>query len=152
MSCVNLIFSFQPNFAMSSGIHLSLCQNCHHQIVFAKFYLKAHYPPPYKREVWRFKKANTDLIKRTINGFLREESFANLDINDIKVYLFNKIIKSILLYFMPYEHITFDNRGPPWINSQAKHLINEKMLYTKSISKITKTINLLQRFDPFRVK
>ena len=86
MSCVNLIFSFQPNFAMSSGIHSSLHQNCRHQIVFAKFYLKAHYPPPYEREAWRFKKLNTDHIKRTINGFLREGSFANLDINDIKVY------------------------------------------------------------------
>ena len=35
---------------------------------------------------------------------------------------------SILLNFIPHENITFDNRDSPWINSQAKHLINEKML------------------------
>ena len=82
-------------FKKNLGIHSSLHQNFHHQIVFAKFNLKVSYPPPYEREVWHFKKANTDHIKRAINGFPWERSFANLDIND-KVYLFNKTIKNIL--------------------------------------------------------
>ena len=43
VSCINLIFSSQPNLVMSSGIHSSLHQNCHHQI-FAKFNIKVHYP------------------------------------------------------------------------------------------------------------
>ena len=81
---------------MSSGIHSSLHQNCHHQIIFAKFNLKVHHPPPYECEVWHFKKANTGHIKRAINGFPWKRYFANLDIND-KVYLFNKTIKNILL-------------------------------------------------------
>ena len=68
VSCIDLIFS-QPNLVMSSDIHSSLHQNCHHQIIFAKFSLKVYYPPPYKREVWHFKKANTGQIKRAINGF-----------------------------------------------------------------------------------
>ena len=81
-SCIDLIFSSQPDLVMSSGIYSSLHQNCHHQILFAKFSLKAHYPPPYEHEVWHFKKANTDHIKRAINGFPWERSFANVDIND----------------------------------------------------------------------
>ena len=40
--CIDLIFSSQPNLVMSSGIHSSLRQNCHHQIIFAKFNLKVH--------------------------------------------------------------------------------------------------------------
>ena len=43
VSCINLIFSSQPNLVMSSGIHSSLHQNCCHQI-FAKFNIKVHYP------------------------------------------------------------------------------------------------------------
>ena len=144
MSCIDLIFSSKPNVVMSSGIHSSLHQNCHHQIIFAKFNLKVHYPPPYEH----FKKANTGHIKRAINGFPWERSFANLDIND-KVYLFNKTIKNILSNFIPHETITFDDRDPPWINSQVKHLINEKMRCTKIISKTIKVINLLKRFSPF---
>ena len=41
--CIDLIFSSQPSLVMSSVIHSSLLQNCHHQIVFANFSLKAHY-------------------------------------------------------------------------------------------------------------
>ena len=67
VSCINLILSSQQNLLMSSAIHSSLHQNCHHQIVFAKFNLKVDYLPPYEREIWHFKKANTDHIKRTIN-------------------------------------------------------------------------------------
>ena len=98
-----------------------------------------------------FKRANTDHIKRAINGFPWERSFANLDKND-KVDLFNKTIKTILSNFIPYETITFDDRDSLWINSQVEHLINEKkMLYTKIISKIIKAIDLLKRFSLFRI-
>ena len=102
VSHIDLVFSSQPNLVMNSLIHSSLHQNCHHQIIFAKLNLKVHYPPLYKREVWHFKKANTDHIKRAINGISWERSFANLNIND-KFYLFNKTIKNILSNFIPHE-------------------------------------------------
>ena len=50
-SCIDLMFTSQPNFVMQSGIHSSLHSNCHHQIVFAKFTLSVLYPPPYERTV-----------------------------------------------------------------------------------------------------
>ena len=34
-SCIDLIFTSQPNLVMESGIHSSSHSNCHHQIVFA---------------------------------------------------------------------------------------------------------------------
>ena len=40
VSCIDLIFSSEPNVVMSSGIHSSLHQNCHHQMIFAKVNLK----------------------------------------------------------------------------------------------------------------
>ena len=50
-SCVDLIFTFQPNMVVNSNVHSSLHANCRHQILFAKFDLKVYYPPPYEREV-----------------------------------------------------------------------------------------------------
>ena len=154
VSCVNLIFVSQPNLAMGLGIHLSLHQNWHHQIVFAKFNLKFYYPAPYEREVWRFKKTNIDQITRVINVFPWRRSFGNLDPND-KFYLFNKTIKNILSDFIPHETITFDDRDPSWINSQNKHLINGKTATYKNcknkISKKKKAVNILQCFSPFRI-
>ena len=123
---------------MSSGIHSSLHQNCHHQIKFAKFNLKVHYPPLYEREVWHFKKVNTDHIKRAINGLPWKRSFGNLDIND-KVHLFNKTIRNILSNFILHETITFDDRDPPWMNNRVKHLINGKNAIYKNYLKNNKS-------------
>ena len=54
-SCVDLVFTSQPNMVLDSGFHSSLHPNSHHQTVFAKFDLKVFYPPPYKRHVWHHK-------------------------------------------------------------------------------------------------
>ena len=48
-SSIDLIFTWQPNLVMESGIHSPLHSNCHHQKVFAKFNLSVFYPPPYGR-------------------------------------------------------------------------------------------------------
>ena len=50
-SCVDLIFTTQPNLVMESGVHFSLHANCHHHITFAKLNLKIDYPSPNEREV-----------------------------------------------------------------------------------------------------
>ena len=68
-SCIDLIFSSQPNLLIESGIYLSLHASCHHQITFAKFNLDIAYQPPYERENWHYQKVNIDLIKRAINAF-----------------------------------------------------------------------------------
>ena len=51
-SCIDLIFTTQPNLVMESGVYSLLHVNCHHHITFAKFNLKIHYPSPYERDVW----------------------------------------------------------------------------------------------------
>ena len=59
-SCIDLIFTSQPNMVLKSGIHSSLHSICHYQIVIAKFNLKICFPPPYSREAWYFKEAKTE--------------------------------------------------------------------------------------------
>ena len=68
-SCINLIFTSQPNFKIESGVRPSLHPNCHLQIVYAKFNLQIYFPPPYLQEVWHYKDANTELIKKAISKF-----------------------------------------------------------------------------------
>ena len=48
-SCIDLIFTSQPNMVIDSGVYASFHANCHHQIIYAKFDLKIIYPPPYER-------------------------------------------------------------------------------------------------------
>ena len=50
-SCIDLIFTSQPNLVVDSGVYPSLHANCHHQIVYAKFNLKIHFTLPYERKI-----------------------------------------------------------------------------------------------------
>ena len=43
-SCIDLIFTSQPNLIIESGVHSSLHSNCHHQMIFAKFNSEIVYP------------------------------------------------------------------------------------------------------------
>ena len=44
-SCIDLIFTQQPNLVTPSGPHASLHNNCHHQITFTLINLLIEYPP-----------------------------------------------------------------------------------------------------------
>ena len=79
-SCIDLIFTFQPNSVMESGVQPSLHSNCHHQLLFAKCDLSIFYPPPYKRTVFYYNRANADLIQRAIDLFDWDKA---LGINDV---------------------------------------------------------------------
>ena len=111
-SCIDL-FCSQPNLIMKSGVHPSLHPNCHHQIIYAKFKLKVYYPPSYKREVWHYRNADSNAIKKAITDFSWERAFENLSEN-------------ILSNFIPHDVITIDDRDPPWFNKNVKSLIDEK--------------------------
>ena len=127
---------------MDAGIHPSLHASCHHQIVYAKFNLKIHYPPPYEREVWHFQKADINLIRRAMNEFNWERAFFNLNINEM-VSVFNTTIKNIMANFIPHETIICDDRDPPWINNRIKQLIYER----NSLYKVYRISNDPQIFE-----
>ena len=109
-SCIDLIFTSQPNIVVKSGVHPSLRPNC--QIIFAEFNLKIYYPHPYLREVWHYKEANTDLIKQAIRNFNKEKAFSNTNINK-KVSLFNKTILNILKNYILHETKICDDKDLP---------------------------------------
>ena len=44
-SCIDLIFTSQPNLSVESRTQPSLHSNCHHQIIYAKSNLEILYPP-----------------------------------------------------------------------------------------------------------
>ena len=80
-TCIDLLFTSQINLVNESGLHSSLYPNCHHQIVFAKFDLRTFYPPPYERNVWHYKQAKTELIRRAIDNFNCNIDSCNINCN-----------------------------------------------------------------------
>ena len=110
-SCIDLIFTMQPNLVVESGVQPSLHLNYHHQTVFAKIYLQIYYPPPYPREIWHYKQANTELIRRAVTDFNWDRAFLNANVNE-KVSVFINTILNILSNFIPHDTIVCDDKDP----------------------------------------
>ena len=121
-SCIDLIFTSQPNLAMESGVQPSLHPNCHHQLVFAKFDLSIYSPSPYETTVWYYNRANADLIRRAINLFDWDKALRFNDV-DKQVSVFSDTLMNLMQNFIPNETIICDDRDPPWINKEIKQLI-----------------------------
>ena len=97
-SCIDLIFTFQPNMVVDSAIHSSLHPNSHYQILFTKFNLKVYYPPPYERNVWHYRYANTAQIKNTLASFNWKQAHSNSSF-DKKMSIFNETIINVMCNF-----------------------------------------------------
>ena len=76
-SCIDPIFTSQPNLITESGVHPSLHPNSRQQNIFAKFNLEIHYPSPYFRDAWNYQDAITDLIRRATNMFHWDRELVN---------------------------------------------------------------------------
>ena len=76
-SCIDLIFTNQPNLVVDSGTNPSLHPNCHHQIILCKINLQVEYPPSYQRHVWNCAKANKDAISSVLQNVAWHCLFAN---------------------------------------------------------------------------
>ena len=135
---------------IESGVHPSLHSNCYHQIIFAKFNLEIVYLPPYVREVWHYKDANTELIRRAINEFNWQRAFLNTNVNE-KVDIFNSTILNILSNLIPHEFLVYDDKEPPWFNKKIRALIQEKNVAFKNYRNNSSNITLkyfLKYFKP----
>ena len=78
-SCIDLIFTDQPNLSVNSEIHTSLHPNCYHQIVQSKFDLNIFYLPPYQRLIWNYKIADVCSIRKALDLVTWEKLFRNKD-------------------------------------------------------------------------
>ena len=134
-SCIDLIFTDQPNLIVDSGVHPSLHSNCHHQITHCKLNLNIEYPPPYEHLVWDYNKANVESIKKSIESVNWEIMFISKSIHK-QVYIFNETLMNIFLNFAPNKLVTIDDREPPWMNDYVKVKLNGKTSSIKHMLKM----------------
>ena len=124
-SCIDLIFTDQPNLVLDSDIHPSLHLNCHHQITFSRYNLDVEYPPPYERLVWDYNKANTESIKQALMQINWQNLFLNKDVHQ-QVRTLNDIVINVFSNFVPNKIVTFDDRDPPWTTEYIKTKIQQR--------------------------
>ena len=130
-SCIDLIFTDQPNLVVDYGTHPSLHPNCHHQIIYCKLNLKIVYPPLYQRLVWDFKRVNIESIRKPIKIVDWNFMFLNKTVHEL-VSIFNNILFNIFTNYIPHKYILFDDRDPPWMTKHIKEKLNLKGSLCKS--------------------
>ena len=131
ISCIDPIFSNQPNLILQKGVIPSLHENCHHQVVHASFDLRVCYPPPYERVLWDYKKANADLIQRSVREFDLLNLLTGLH-PDNQVELLNDTLLIIMRNFIPFKKTMINDKDIPWVTDEIKILQRKK---TKSYSR-----------------
>ena len=132
-SCIDLIFTDQPNLSLNSGVHASLHPNCHHQIVHTKFNLNISYPRLYQRLIWHYKKTDSEKIGKALNLVNWERLFNKKDI-DVQVAVFNETILNVFRNYEPDKYITIDDKDPVWMNETIKLKVKAKCnMYNKYI-------------------
>ena len=129
-SCIDLIFTNQPNLSVNSGVHTSLHPNCHHHIIHSSFNLNISYPPPYQRFIWDYKKADSKNIQKDLDSVNWERLFDQKDIN-AQVAAFNETILNIFHNNVPNKYITIDDKHPVWVNETIKSKIEAKNVFYK---------------------
>ena len=124
-SCIDLIFTNQPDLVTDSRVHPSLHSNCYHQIVYAKFNFKIIYPPPYERHIWHYNHAKLESIRKALEVFDWQRAFSGKTINE-KVSILTNTIINIMSNHVPNEVVTIDDRESPRIYDKIKNLIQTK--------------------------
>ena len=110
-SCIDLIFTNQPNLSVNLGVHSFLHQNCHRQIVYSTFNLNIHYPLSYQRLVWNYKKVDSANIRKALDSVNFERLFDQKDINT-QVITLNETILNVVRNYVPNKYITIDDKDP----------------------------------------
>ena len=91
-------FTNQPNLIVNSGTHLSLHDNCQHQITLLRPGLELN-TLHLINAVWTYAKTNVYGINKAISQFNFQEIFTNLPVNE-QVYFFNSTLMNIFQNFI----------------------------------------------------
>ena len=112
LSCIDLIFTSNPNLMNSSGVEMLLFEKCHHNIVYGKIDFKIPIPPRYIWEIWDYKNASTESMQRSVSSIDWDFLFHGKSINK-KLDILNECLKDIFHNFVTNKVIKCNYRQPP---------------------------------------
>ena len=95
MSCIGLTFRTNQSGVSNHGFDASIFDKCQLNIIYNKISISVPLPRIDVREVWDYKKANIENVKKTVSNFNYNKPFKNLSIDE-KVEPLNKNLPNIL--------------------------------------------------------
>ena len=109
-----------------SGVHWSLHEHCHHQIVHGKLSVSNIALPSYTRKIWYYDKAYFVAIMKSIEMFKWHEYLDKIRCPNEQVKLLNEVLLNIYSNFIPNQTKTIRPRQLPWITQAVKKFLRKK--------------------------
>ena len=124
-TCIDLIFTNQPNYFVDFGTLPSQIPTCHHNIIHGTLNYSVPTPPPYQRKLWQYDKADITLIRNELKAVDWTEKFRDKNVNQMTETL-NSIILSTADKYIPHKTVTINDKDAPWISNTIKNKIKRK--------------------------
>ena len=121
-TCIDLILTDQPDAFVDSGVIASLDDHCKHQIIYGKLNFNTPCPPPYKRTIWEYKKADIQAIELSFQLIDWNILFQNLSADDTATK-FTKTLTDIMAKYIPHKTVLVNDKDAPWITPEIKTAI-----------------------------
>ena len=131
-SCIDLVCTDQPNVFLETGVHPSLHEQCHHQIIHGKLAMNNSSPASHNRRVWFYYRANVSAIKKSIEMYNWHKSFAEISCPSEQVNLLNQVLTSIFNNFIPNKIVKVEPQQIPWITKTIKSFLRKSNRAYKS--------------------
>ena len=149
-TCIDLIFTDQPNLVLSSGTRSSLDPKCHHDIIHCRVNYKIPPPPPHERTVWHYDRANSEAIQRSLKAYPWVQQFNLNNDTNWQVKQFTEVVHNVLSNFVPHDIKKIVPRDPRWITKTLKTKLKQKNRLYKNYKKHGYREEDKLRLDKFR--
>ena len=121
-TCIDLILTDKPNALVHSGVIPSPDPRCKHHIINGTINFSVPSPPPYKRKIWKYDRANIPLIKQSLGDVDWVDLFNGADIDEM-VSVFTDKILNVMSTYIPNKVVTFNDKDAPWVTPEVKTAI-----------------------------
>ena len=121
-SCIDLICTDQPFTFMESGVLSSLDLHSKHNIIYGVINMSIPCPPSYKRKIYDYNNANSDLIRADLLKINWNDLFHNLNTHE-KGLIFSDTFMNIMAKHISNRFITCNEKDAAWITPEVKTAI-----------------------------
>ena len=118
------------SFIRNYGIEQSIYEKCHHNITYGTLDFNVPLPPPYYREIWDYKNADTESIQKAISNFDWPKAFRNKNANE-SCKLLTDTLMNIFRNYIPHKTKKFDCKTPDWMNTLIISALKKRSILVK---------------------